>query len=489
MMLLPDTEKTFPPWYPNDTWYFRDLGITAMQADTQVTFTFKRIQQPWLKALARHYIYLSSINKTSHFVHWMVNSITAFSQYLVMNNQHVQTLQDISRACLIGYYAYLVNKGNAATTRHQRIIGLSQFFTVCQERGWGCFSEKLIYAEDTPRRTLKVPRFIPDSVMQQLNAVLDELDPHISRIIRVLQETGVRITELVTLPFACIYQDNEGDYLFKYFQSKLNKEHVIPISLQLANTIKEQQQQVIKEWVSHDLLFPTPKAIKFYKHGIQYRTTRHPGQKWARRTLANHLDKFAQTHKIKGPNGEDWNFTFHAFRHTVATTMINHDVPQHIIQRFLGHESPAMTARYATIHDETLKKAFAEFKGKIVTIAGNVLNPLQIATDIAEGTEEQVLDARWLKKNLMAQALPNGLCALPAISNHCPHANACLTCVNFRTDARYLDIHKAQLAKTKTIIQQAETNGWQRQREMNQAIEINLNNIVTALEKSHDPHS
>ncbi|WP_240047037.1 tyrosine-type recombinase/integrase, partial [Staphylococcus aureus] len=39
----------------------------------------------------------------------------------------------------------------------------------------------------------------------------------------------------------------------------------------------------------------------------------------------------------------------HAFRHTVGTRMINNGVPQHIVQKFLGHESPEMTARYAHI--------------------------------------------------------------------------------------------------------------------------------------------
>jgi integrase len=31
--------------------------------------------------------------------------------------------------------------------------------------------------------------------------------------------------------------------------------------------------------------------------------------------------------------------TAHRFRHTIATRMINEDVPQYVIQRFLGHES------------------------------------------------------------------------------------------------------------------------------------------------------
>lgn len=42
-------------------------------------------------------------------------------------------------------------------------------------------------------------------------------------------------------------------------------------------------------------------------------------------------------------------------------------------------------------------------------------------------------EAKWLQYNVMSQALPNRLCALPSPQQRYPHANACLTCVNFRT--------------------------------------------------------
>ncbi|MDS6149319.1 tranposase B [Staphylococcus aureus subsp. aureus SA8601] len=55
-------------------------------------------------------------------------------------------------------------------------------------------------------------------------------------------------------------------------------------------------------------------------------------------------------------SGEIYRFHAHAFRHTVGTRMINNGMPQHIVQKFLGHESPEMTSRYAHIFDETTKK-------------------------------------------------------------------------------------------------------------------------------------
>lgn len=87
--------------------------------------------------------------------------------------------------------------------------------------------------------------------------------------------------------------------------------------------------------------------------------------------------------------------------------------------------------------------------------------------DITIGTDVNTIDSKWLKKNILMQSLANGTCALPVISNKCPHANACLTCTNFRTDKCYLDSHKKQFEHTVKIIEIAKSNGWKRQEEKN----------------------
>lgn len=91
-------------------------------------------------------------------------------------------------------------------------------------------------------------------------------------------------------------------------------------------------------------------------------------------------------------------------------------------------------------------------------------------------------DLQWFKRNVQAQASPNGSCALPAISQGYPHANACLTYTHFRTSTEYLQEHKNQLEQTNRIIAKAEANGWARVAEMNQQVKTNLQNIIEGLE-------
>ena len=76
----------------------------------------------------------------------------------------------------------------------------------------------------------------------------------------------------------------------------------------------------------------------------------------------------------------------------------------------------------------------------------------------------------------------NGSCARPIIKGVCPHANACLTCGDFRTTIEFLDQHKEQLEQTDSIIEKAKINNWQRQVEMNDQVKTNLENIISSLE-------
>jgi hypothetical protein len=133
-----------------------------------------------------------------------------------------------------------------------------------------------------------------------------------------------------------------------------------------------------------------------------------------------------------------------------------------------------MTAVYAHIHDQTMKEEYAKYRGKVVDVTGKV---------VEQHREVDASDLQWVKKHILAQALPNGKCALPVVAGDCPHANACLTCVHFRTDASFLTQHKAQLQETQHFIQIAHTNGWRRQAEMNEKVAANLERIITILEE------
>src|SRR5207302_2982899 len=125
----------------------------------------------------------------------------------------------------------------------------------------------------------------------------------------------------------------------------------------------------------------------------------HAGRPLTRQTLPAALNRLAAECGIVGPDGGRVWFEAHQFRHTVGTSLINNGVPQHLVQRFLGHESPEMTNTYAHIFDVTLKQALEDYRTRKVDVTGALVESFGDAVPA---------DALLLKRTVLAQALPNG---------------------------------------------------------------------------------
>ncbi len=472
---------TYRPKISKDIIYFKELGIEGLKTDCDYKLNFSRIKQFWLKSLAIKFLTLMAQTRSAGTLSCYLTAINMFSDFL--KNGNFKISNEINREIITQYLLFINKKNLSKESRRKRILNLSLLFDIALRERWISLpTYPLFYKEDVPKTEKPKPRFIPQTVMSQLNQNIEFLHPHIMRMILILQECGMRISELLTLQFNPLLQDNSGDFFLKTYMEKMKKEHTIPITKAIVGAIREQQCAVIDEWGKpKDLLFPMPK--KLLHHGFKNGRTNHrAGKHWKRRTIINSLNRLSKKNTIVGADGKQWFFHTHQFRHTVGTRMINNGTPQHIVQRFLGHESPLMTSRYTYIMDQTLKDEFAKFHGRMVDIHGKMYDPESLVTDFAKGIDANDLDTQWLKRNIAAQALPNGLCSLPVVQGKCPHANACLECHHFRTDHRFLKQHKLHLEKTNMIIQIAQNNGWKRQLEINYRLKDNLLSIIKPLE-------
>ncbi len=152
------------------------------------------------------------------------------------------------------------------------------------------------------------------------------------------------------------------------------------------------------------------------------------------------LDKLDKCHTLTDRSGRALRFTqTHRLRHTRATELLNDGVPFHVVQRYLGHKSPEMTARYAATLAATAEAEFLKHK-KIGAHGADIdITP----HDIYEMTQMAARTDR---------VLPNGVCLLPPLKQ-CDKGNACLGCGHFATDTTHLDELRAQLAATEALIQ------------------------------------
>jgi hypothetical protein len=220
------------------------------------------------------------------------------------------------------------------------------------------------------------------------------------QMVLILQECGMRISELLQLPLDCLTQDAHGHILSAIMQGKMKREHTIPVSQEIARVVQE-QQQVVRALKSATLLFPSSKGAVIKQQ-----------------SFAQRINRLAYDHQIRDANGKLFRFQSHQFRHTVGTRMINLGVPHHFIQRYLGHLGPEMTSRYAHIHDTTMREKLSEYlQGTLVDVTGKA---------VPEDGPLDTSDLRWFTRNVIAQALPNGYCAIPVVAGPCP-ASECVS--------------------------------------------------------------
>jgi hypothetical protein len=141
----------------------------------------------------------------------------------------------------------------------------------------------------------------------------------------------------------------------------------------------------------------------------------------------------------------------------------------------INHASPRMTARYAQIHDHTVRDAFERYCAQRVNTAGDA---------VPYDPDALTADAEWAKHNLsrVRDSLPNGYCRRPP-QQDCPHPNACLTCPDFQTTPEFLDVHRQQATMNKKLIARADSNGQFRLADNLRRVQHTLDRIIPALEE------
>ena len=456
--------------FDKDIWQAEQIGLEPDRVHSAYRLNFTRIQPGWLRLAAKQFIYFYSSIKSYNTCHSYIVALQRFSQFLLQVNEQIQP-HEIERHHIVDYFAYLNTAKLSLSTRQIFIVHLRTFLETASQENWlDVTNKRLIFYTDIPKPHEAIPKYIPEAVLAQLMQHLPSLSVYLQRFIFILHETGRRIGEICTLPVNCLVTDDQGDYFLDIKERKLKKQYLIPITKKCARVLQAQQADALKD---------DSNANSGITYLFQTRRSNSQSQHISARYINHRLNKLAKEKEITDDIGQIWHFHSHQFRHTVGTRMINAGVPQHLVQKYLGHESPSMTSRYAHIHDHTLKRVFESFQATQT----NLQTTSSKLVDVTGRQVEQMDEAAWLKHNLMSQALPNGICGLPVVLQRCPHANACLTCTHFRTDKRFLFQHQQQLDQTRTILAEAKKQGWQRMIEINESVETHLNKIITALEE------
>lgn len=457
--------------YASDHWDARRLGVPARRGRTAARFD--TITQPWLR---------DSVKRWSRFrlatgcafatISAGALALSRFSAFLTEAHPEVGDETAITRPVLEHYLSWLVTRDYSASTRALSLSMMRVFFDACHRHGWlpGLAANAVIYVEELPFHHEQLARFIPEFVMNQLEsetALAKLSNPTTRNLVIVLIETGLRGGDACNLEFNPMIDDSVGWPCLRFDNTKVSAEQLIPLSAKAAAAIRAQQGHDRRQW---------PAGTPWLFPGI---VDNADGSKpYAHSTFSRQLAAWQNRIDLRDEAGEPVRVTGHRFRHTLGTRLINSGVPQHVVQKLLGHASPNMTGHYARVHDSTIREAFDRYQQQRVNTAGDLLG---------YDPDAPTATAEWVKHNLSRarDSLPNGYCGRPP-QQDCPHPNACLTCPDFQTTPEFLDVHRRQATTNRRLIARADTNGQFRLAGNLRQVQASLDRIIPALEALSD---
>jgi site-specific recombinase XerD len=330
----------------------------------------------------------------------------------------------------------------------------------------------VIHFAEMPRVAFRAPKGLDKRLFDQLidpeNLALLGRQQH-RTLILLLAHTGLRVSSLVLLRRDALQLGSDGHPYLRFQNVKLSREAVIPIAPALAEQLRRHEEHLRRVYPDGtDWLLPSPPARGAPGMGRGGRSHITPG------SVNELLRSYVRKANIRDRDGQlaTWVHA-HAFRHHLGTSMVNDGVPLPVIQRLFDHASITMTAHYAQLHDETLRREITRWHERVNIRGQRIALPL-------DGPLE---DAAWMKERIARakQALPNGYCGLPLVQT-CPHPNACLSCDNFLTDGSFRTVHEQQLEHTRELRERAQQTGSLRLVEVLERDERSLTRILQGLD-------
>ena len=462
--------------WASDRWPLRELPHSDLHSTVRAgSILFSGISQRWLKEAAKRWVRarLLAGGAPTTMANY-VQHVGTFSAWLADRAPGVSSPAGVTRTVLEDWLLAVRASGLAMASKAARVTAVRLFLEEQWEDGLaGLPRGAMIHGGEVPHsRSRRLPRGIEAPVFDQFidpsNLALLPSEQH-RTVILLLAFTGLRVSSIVTLPRDALQIGSDNHPYLRYVNVKLRREAVIPIGPALVEQLRRQEKSLTGIYGSDgtDFLLPSPPE------GMQG-PSRGGGHHITPLTARRIVKDYVRKAEIRDSQGRlaVWVHP-HRFRHHLGTSMVNEGVPLSVIQRVLDHASIEMTAHYAHLDDETVKREIARFHER-VNIRGE-----RIALPVGGPLEE----AAWMKERIARakQALPNGYCGLP-LQQSCPHPNACLSCENFLTDRSFRRIHEQQLTHTRTLCERAEKNENMRLVELLEGDERSLRRILDGLD-------
>lgn len=276
------------------------------------------------------------------------NTLAGYRRDLDDAAGEIANLADASSADLRAYLDGIAARGFAPTSQARKLSALRQFF-------------KFLYAEglrpddptgtlDSPRKGRPLPKTMGEAETGRLldRAALEAGDPsqgagddlsalRLHALVEVLYATGLRVSELVSLPMTVAQRDDR----FFMVRGKGDKERMVPLSAKARTAMKAwlAARKRVPAFARSTFLFPAASDSGFLP----------------RQVFARELKSLASRAGISSAK-----ISPHVLRHAFASHLLQNGADLRAVQQLLGHADISTTQIYTHVLEERLMRLVSE---------------------------------------------------------------------------------------------------------------------------------
>lgn len=410
------------------------------------------VTAPQIRASIAAYLEVRATVLRPATVRNLTNSLATFGEFVSERFPQVTTFADLGRAEVEAYCAFATSRTWRRSWAAERVVGsssscqavtsLRSFLDDISSWGWPeAPTRRLVFSSDIPRPPKLLPRALDPGDDAALMAAVAHLDDRFARVgLTVLRGTGLRIGELLDLELSHLVDYQEHGFWLHVPLGKLNSQRSVPIDGPALT--------VLRDWLDERApcqALPAPRDghladFVFVEHGRRLGTSR----------LRKGLRDAVCAAGLTGPDGKPRRVVAHQLRHTYATSLANAGLSLHALMTLLGHRTPEMTLRYATLSSPTMRRAYEEAMGKL-----RPRIPVAPLSRPAMGDKVE-----WLASEMLKTRLAHGYCTRELVAEACPYAAVCENCANFVTAPEFAPVLESQLADERQLRDDARSRGW-----------------------------
>ncbi len=291
------------------------------------------------------------------------NTILSYGKDLQLFAQFLQTNKiafiDVSQSTLQDYLYELHRQNLSSSSIARKISTLKNFYKFLE-------SENLVKTSpaanlELPKRENKLPKFLSEEeifkLLDFINSDKSEFGIRLSCMLEILYASGLRVSELVSLPVAAIQEtvDENGQKILQNYlivKGKGNKERLAPLNksalrmlLEYLNLRKNLGQEKSK-WLFVGTFRSSKKNQTIKRKEKLILSDSHLTRQRFHQMLKELANKVGIDPVRIHP---------HVIRHSFATHLLNSGVDLRILQELLGHSDISTTEIYTHILDSKLK--------------------------------------------------------------------------------------------------------------------------------------